>query len=220
MGPGPSPKTRANKVICAHPELSGATKSIACLIIDHCNPTTGRCDPGLDRLSRLAACQERTVRRAVKHLDELGLIRYQSHRGTHGTNAYSPNWEHFRSLCEALEAREPNWWERQPDISVTEYRTFLSKTPDKSVPLNLEGNLEDKTLEGGCPVKRGENGANVADLIRRQILDHAHARFGDDPGYLRRLLSEPPGVWREAVTAELKCAGDGLRILQERQACR
>ena len=119
-------------------------------------------------------------------------------------------------------------WKLVSRIGGNENRTFLSlstghflpKIPGKFVPLNLEGNLEDKTLEGGCPVKRGENGANVADLIRRQILDHAHARFGDDPGYLRRLLSEPPGVWREAVTAELKCAGDGLRILQERQACR
>src|SRR5215469_13812899 len=182
MGTGPSPKARANKVICAHPELSGATKSIAGLIIDHCNPITGRCDPGLDRLSRLADCQERTVRRAVKHLDELGLIRYQSHRGTHGTNAYSPNWEHFRSLCEALEAREPNWWKRKPDISVTEHRTFSSKFPGKFVPLNLEGNLEDKTIEEGCPMKRGEN--ELKDLTRKQIWDDAYAKCDGDSGRL------------------------------------
>jgi hypothetical protein len=151
----------------------------------------------------------------VKHLDELGLIRYQSHRGTHGTNAYSPNWEHFRLLCEALEAREPNWWKRKPDISVTEHRTFLSETPNKFVPLNLEGNLKDKTLEEGRPMKRGE-----ADLTRRRILDDAYARCNGDSGRLKRLLGGTPRDWREAVAAELRCPGDGIRVLEERQARR
>ena len=220
MSAAPPVKTLAYKVIGAHPGLSGKAKSIGVLLIDHFNLDTQRCDPGLKSLSRRAKCSIKTTRRALRSLKKSNLFAWQPQGGTNRKNAYYPNLEHFKSLAKALEIGEPNWWKYDGDTFVPESRTVLSKSPDKFARQTLEGNLQDKTLEEGCPMKRGENGANVADRTRRQILDHAHARFGGDPGYLRRLLSGPPGDWREAVAAELRCPGDGIRVLQERQARR
>ena len=161
MGAAPHIKTLAYKVIGAHPKLSGKAKTIGTLIIDHFNLETQRCDPGLERLSLRANCNERTTRRALEALDKLGLVHWQRHGGNNLTNAYSLNWELFASLAKALEDRKPKWWTVKVDISVTHNRTSLSKTPGKFVHQNLEGNLEDKTLKEGCPMKQGEDGSSV-----------------------------------------------------------
>ena len=105
MCAAPSIKTLAYKVICAHPELSGATKTVGAWIIEHFNLETKRCDPGLTRLSRLAGCTERTVRRALKEFEKAGLIRWQRHKGHNWTNAYTVNWEAICSFGRALEER-------------------------------------------------------------------------------------------------------------------
>jgi hypothetical protein len=93
------------------------------------------------------------------------LFGWQPQGGTNRTNAYYPNLELFKSLAKALEIGEPNWWKHEGDIFVPESRTILSKSPDKFARQTLEGNLEDKPSEEGCPVKRGENGSNVSDRL-------------------------------------------------------
>ena len=220
MGAAPHIKTLAYKVIGAHPRLSGKAKTIGTLIIDHCNLETQRCDPGLERLSLRANCNERTTRRALVALDKLGLVHSQRHGGAHLTNAFRPNWELLSVLAKAFEAEEPEWWKIKGDISVAEHRTFLSKTPDNNAHQTLEGNLEDKTLEEGCPMRRSDDESSVLDLTRRRVLDDVHARCNGDSGRLKRLLGGTPRDWREAVAAELQRPGDGLRILEERQSHR
>jgi|SRR6516164_2455721 len=123
-------------------------------------------------------------------------------------------------------ARSAKRWRLVGRIGGNENRTFLSlstghflpKIPGKFVPLNLEGNLEDKTIEEGCPMKRGEN--ELKDLTRKQIWDDAYAKCDGDSGRLKRLLDGSPRDWRDAVTAELRCPGDGIRVLEERHARR
>jgi len=215
MSAAPPVKTLAYKVIGAHPGLSGKAKSIGVLLIDHFNLDTQRCDPGLKSLSKRANCTTKTTRRALRSLKKWKLFGWQPQGGTNRTNAYYPNLELITSLAKALEIGEPNWWKHEGDIFVPESRTILSKRPDKSDRQTREGNLEDKTLEEGCPMKRGE-----ADLTRRRILDDAHARCNGDSGRLKRLLGGTPRDWREAVAAELRCPGDGIRVLEERQARR
>jgi hypothetical protein len=211
-------KTLAYKVIGAHPGLSGKAKSIGVLLIDHFNLNTQRCDPGLKSLSRRAKCSIKTTRRALRSLKNWKLFGWQPQGGTNRTNAYYPNLEHFRSLAKALEAGEPNWWKYEGDIFVPQSRTILSKGRDKFARQTLEENLEDKTLEGGCPMKRGEDESSETKSIRR-ILDDAYAEFDRD--HLKRLLDG--ATWsdrREARAAELKHPGDGLRVLKERQCHR
>jgi hypothetical protein len=209
-------KTLAYKVIGAHPKLSGKAKSIGVLLIDHFNLDTERCDPGLKSLSERANCTIKTTRRALRSLKKWNLFGWQPQGGTNRTNAYYPNFEHIKSLAKALEAGEPNWWKHDGDIFVPVGRTILSRAGDKFARQTLEGNLEDKTLEEGCPMKRGEDDSSVLDLIR-QILDDAHARCNGDSWRLKRLLGGTPRDWREAVAAERKCPGGGLRVLEERQ---
>jgi hypothetical protein len=171
-------------------------------------------------LSRRAKCSIKTARRALQSLKKWKLFGWQPQGGTNRTNAYYPNLELFKSLAKALEIGEPNWWKHEGDIFVPESRTILSKSPDKFARQTLEGNLEDKPSEEGCPVKRGENRSNVSDLTRKQILDDAYAKCNGDSGRLKRLLDGSPRDWREAVAAESRCSGDGLRLLEEREARR
>jgi hypothetical protein len=220
MSAAPPVKTLAYKVIGAHPGLSGKAKSIGVLLIDHFNLDTQRCDPGLKSLSKRANCTTKTTRRVLRSLKKWKLFGWQPQAGINRTNAYYPNLEHFKSLAKALETGEPNWWKHEGDIFVPESRTILSKSPDKFARQTLEGNLEDKTLEEGCPMKRGEYGSDVLDLARRRILDDAHVRCNGDSGRLKRLLDRTLRDWREAAAAELRCPGDGIRVLEERQARR
>ena len=67
-------------------------------------------------------------------------------------------------------------------------------------------------------MKRGEN--ELKDLTRKQIWDDAYAKCDGDSGRLKRLLDGSPRDWRDAVTAELRCPGDGIRVLEERHARR
>jgi len=90
-------KGKARKVIGAHPKLTRATKTVGILLVEHYNIKTHRCDPSLGRLARLAAVNERTVRRALDALRQVG-IRSDRHGGRYLTNGYIFDWNLIRFL--------------------------------------------------------------------------------------------------------------------------
>ena len=92
-------KTKAFKVIAGHPNLSGATKAVAALIVDHFNIKTERCDPGLERLADKTGFTTRTVRRSLRALEAERLLKSLRYGGHNQTNAYQINWGLIRHLA-------------------------------------------------------------------------------------------------------------------------
>ncbi len=235
-------KSKARKVIGAHPKLTRATKTVGILLVEHYNIQTHRCDPGLGKLARLAAIHERTVRRAVGALRQVG-IRSVRHGGRNLTNAYSFDWHLIRFLTAQFESRVQNWWcGNKLDNSVTQDRTAPSAPTDRSVRQNLQRNPERETF----PTKPGPHSSAAGSepkLVRKTILSamsteqgatlpnsrnvaasRAEARWNDD------LLAVYVGDWRayarfiefitptdsaDATAAEMKCTGGGLRLLKD-----
>ena len=149
-------KTKALKVVGAHPELSRATKSIGTLLVEHYNIRTHRCDPGLERLARQSGFSSRTVRRAIDSFEEVGLIHSDRHGGHNLTSSYTLNWDLIRLLADKFESRAPDWWRSDKAAnSVTEERTILSETGDRNVHQNPGRNLEKETL---CAEQQAHSG--------------------------------------------------------------
>jgi hypothetical protein len=81
-------------------DLTSAEKRVAIAIIDHFNRRTGRCDPSLERLAAILDINVKTVKEAVKKLDELQIILKKSFAGKYHCNAYQPNWHLLQTMDE------------------------------------------------------------------------------------------------------------------------
>ena len=102
-------KTLALKVICCDPELSGMSKVIGGLLIEHYNVKTGLCYPGIDRLQGLAGCSRGTVFKVLTALENKNLIKRHRHAGRCSTNLYVPNLPVIRSRADELERSVRHW---------------------------------------------------------------------------------------------------------------
>lgn len=93
----------ALKMLLLCEDLTLAERRVGAALIDHRNHRTGRCDPGLDTLSRELNIGRRTVIRANAGLEKKGLLRKRRHGGYFHRNGYDFNWERFRDLHSAWE---------------------------------------------------------------------------------------------------------------------
>ena len=93
----------ALKMLLLCEDLTLAERRVGAALIDHRNHRTGRCDPGLETLSRELRIGRRTVIRANAGLEKRGLIRKRRHGGFFHRNGYEFNWERFRDLHAAWE---------------------------------------------------------------------------------------------------------------------
>ncbi len=174
-------KTKALKVVGAHPELSRATKSIGTLLVEHYNIRTHRCDPGLERLARQSGFSSRTVRRAIDSFEEVGLIHSDRHGGHNLTSSYTLNWDLIRLLADKFESRAPDWWRSDKAAnSVTEERTILSETGDRNVHQNPGRNLEKETL---CAEPK-------TGTAKRRIRNHSLSKRLPPPSGTQRSLAD------------------------------
>ncbi len=225
-------KGKARKVIGAHPKLTRATKTVGILLVEHYNIKTHRCDPSLGRLARLAAVNERTVRRALDALRQVG-IRSDRHGGRYLTNGYIFDWNLIRFLVVQFESRVHEWWcSNKPDNSVTQERTIPSAPQDRSVHQNLEKKPERETF----PTKREATMLAAPSAVsaaqgpilpnsRNVAVSKAEARWSADllamyvrdwRTYARFIEFITPTDSADATAAEMKCRGGGLRLLQDR----
>jgi hypothetical protein len=97
--------TIAHKIINLMPELTGTDKRIAATILEHFNRKTGQCDPGLDRIARLAGVSRRTAIRSVFRVVAAGVFYVVRHGGRSQRNSYEPIWLRFRELDALWKAR-------------------------------------------------------------------------------------------------------------------
>jgi hypothetical protein len=93
----------ALKMLLLCEDLTLAERRVGAALIDHRNHRTGRCDPGLETLSRELRIGRRTVIRANAGLEKKGLLRKRRHGGYFHRNGYEFNWERFRDLHAAWE---------------------------------------------------------------------------------------------------------------------
>jgi len=97
----------AQKTLLLSPGMSSAARTIGGAILDHFNKRTGQCDPGIDRLAKLTGLSRRAVTRAIDELgsETVGLFHKVRHGGKSHRNAYTPNFDVFRSFVAAWDER-------------------------------------------------------------------------------------------------------------------
>jgi hypothetical protein len=78
-------------------ELGGREVRVAWILIDHINSKTGLCCPSIQTMANKLSYNERTVRRAIKRLENRGwFAREKRGRGTQ----YNPNYEKLENRTE------------------------------------------------------------------------------------------------------------------------
>jgi hypothetical protein len=115
----------ARKALLMARSLTPAGRRVGAQLVERFNLTTGRCDPSIARLAADLALNPRSVRRAVRELEDEGLFRVEERRGRTHRNAYLPDWERLGALAALVE---------KPD---SENRTRRAK-PDSRVRQNHE----------------------------------------------------------------------------------
>ena len=95
----------AIKIINVMPGLRLSDCRVGALLIEHYNRESGRCDPGIERMSALLGLSTRTVMRAIKRLEAAGLFKKVRHGGYSHRNSYVPNWSRFAGLLDAWNER-------------------------------------------------------------------------------------------------------------------
>jgi hypothetical protein len=123
----------ALKMLLLCEDLTLAERRVGAALIDHRNHRTGRCDPGLETLSRELCIGRRTVIRANAGLEKKGLLRKRRHGGYFHRNGYEFNWERFRDLHVA--------WERHRE-SVRRKHSRQNLSPCGSQAHHPEGDRE------------------------------------------------------------------------------
>jgi Helix-turn-helix domain len=84
-------------------DLSNGAKAVGAALIWHANSKTGRCDPGLQRLTYETHRSRRTVINAIDELGRKSVVR-KMRRGQ-STNAYHINWRFLASRFKGFESR-------------------------------------------------------------------------------------------------------------------
>lgn len=207
--PKPLDTLIAYKVIAIVPGLSSADRRVAGAILDHFNHETGRCDPSIDRLADLLDLDRRTVLRAVRTLDQFGLILKDRHGGRSLRNSYEPAWEKFREL-------EAGWRKRFNGRSAGALVTNPTKekcqqrhsADDKPVTQTIQRNhsIEPVRSDAAAKARNRERGGRAEGSARREkvVLPHPSSR----PNF-----HLPASRDAAATAAQRRWSGDLLRTL-------
>jgi hypothetical protein len=108
VAPGADLKWRVRNLLDIHWEItaiktpSPSHNRVMSCVIDHANPTTGRCDPGQTVLADKTGYSKDTVARAIKWAEANKLLRVEK-RGLGRSNAYHPQWDLLEMLWVAVQ---------------------------------------------------------------------------------------------------------------------
>lgn len=216
----------AIKIINLMPDLRASDRRVGALLIEHYNRKTGRCDPGIERLSALLGLSTRTVIRSIKRLEAVGLFKKYRHGGYSHRNSYVPNWARFEELSAAWDKRlKLASVSRSAKLSPSERHTSHVE-PDSRVTQTYKANLHQQTYRDS----RGSDEVSTSPKARRLISpicvnasDAAstaaerqwtralHQRFASMPVTYGEIIERIDPDIREAATlAELNSRGAGL----------
>lgn len=76
--------------------MSSSAKAVFAVLLDHFNWKTGRCDPGMARIAKLAGRSVEGVRKAVRTLVAENLLVVTTHGGGSDRNHYQFAWDEIR----------------------------------------------------------------------------------------------------------------------------
>lgn len=130
---------KARRVLPLIRRLSKKGAAVAGTLIERYNRVTGRCDPGIARISADCGFSERSVRRALKELAGLGLFEVALRSGSGHANAYRPNWAMLGEIADGRDAA----------MATAAKRPTLSATPASSDPQTHVKNTTFRDGEGG-----------------------------------------------------------------------
>src|SRR5947209_315710 len=223
----------ALKVVSYTPGLTTNARAVGALLIDRYNRKTGQCDPGLDSIATHLAVNVRTVMRAVRQLETVGLLRKLRHGGHGNRNQYEPNWQRFREI-------ETEWRGRlrsrrlsaRPELSRStgqDCHLQGDKTVTQTYPVNLQtvklysagqqneerGRVQSSTRAMIAISPRSRNAADAE--AERRWTSTLHESFASKPltygDIIAAITSE---IQIAATSAELKRRGAGFAYILRR----
>lgn len=230
--PRPLDVTLALKAICLSEQLTNSEKRVACILLDHFNVQSGRCDPSVQSLALLAGISDRSVQRAGNKFVRLGMFDLERNGGTFSTNQYSPVWAYFR-------AAEVTWSRRKQLIRGRYDHPGMSPAPrqieppgsDRAVTQTSSNNSSHKTSQGLSEERTTKNGPASHSIamtgmlhVKRAAADRKEAQRRWDNELLKRCSRDAVQYGKiveaidhdlseRATTAELAASGGGFRFL-------
>jgi hypothetical protein len=213
----------AIKVVSLEPGLCESDRRVATALLEHFNRKTGRCDPGQKRLARLLGYCERTIIRATKKLEKVGLFKKVRHGGYSNRNSYEPNWARLHELHAAWKAR---WREhsRTAMSPATGQESHLQGDTNVSQTYSIN-NLHKGTDSRGLTKKEGVSRRSFfaspkpsADAARNQAekrwATKLHEMFADKPVTYGEVIAAVDQAMSTAATdAELARRGAGIDFI-------
>jgi hypothetical protein len=207
-------------------QLNATEARVALVILSHLNHKTGRCNPAQDTIAEVAKVSNRTVRRAIDRLGELGLFEVYLHGGGYHQNAYRPDFEAMIALARQEKAARFGVGNKANPVNVAsepvagghqtreinknlshQYGAQRAKPPKRPDPRQREMLMV---------VPSGIRPAVAQSKARGRI----HAAIADtslqEGGFNVSALSDAD--WAAADLAEVRKRGDGIRIIRERVA--
>lgn len=216
---GNSPKAMARAAMAQHPHLTRSAARVGAAILDHHNTKNGRCDPSIQRLVVRSGVSRRSVCRAIKALENYGILSHKICGGRHHCNFYTFDFERCAMLAQSTIGDSAN--SASPDtqtlkenitttsLSVSEVvgRKGKAKPPD----------MRQAELPVMRPIASGKRGGAITSSMPYK---KASARLwkafdGLHQGRGSTFASSiPPEVWDDGVCAEMYERGSGLGVLQ------
>jgi hypothetical protein len=217
----------AIKIIGLMPGLLLSDRQVGILLFEHYNRQTGRCDPGIERLSALLGLSTRTIMRSTKRLEAARLFNKARHGGYSRRNSYGPNWPRFAELLAAWNKRlkfaaksrgtglspsERHTSHVEPDGHVTQ--TYKANLPKKTYRDSRESNKRTPTPatpQRLYPVRVTDPADAATVTAERRWMDDLHRQFSSMPMTYGEIIEAIDPQMRAAATqAEMKRRGAGL----------
>lgn len=212
----------AAKMLSLHEGLINSDRRVGCILLEHFNRQTGRCDPGIERLAQLSGLHERTVMRAIVRLVRLKLFVKVRHGGYSNRNRYEPNWALFAELRRRWKASFSKNARATRESGVSGQGCHVPD--DCGVTQTYSSNPLKQTYLNGSAKKKKERpnteafSQSSADASRiaaqrrwdKDLLDHFR---GQPNEYSKAVEAIDSGLSDQATDAEFKQRGAGIDVI-------
>jgi DNA-binding MarR family transcriptional regulator len=237
----------AFKAISLSEVLTGSEKRILATILDHFNQKTGQCDPSLGGIAELLSVDRRTVMRAIKRAEQLGLFRKVRHGGNFHRNSYAPTWLHFRRIEESWRQKKREHRLRNKFKNESPFQRQRSHSAGGEVaPQTCPINNSHETCHSGSANKEHSQPYSLTSITRQPLqrlnrtvhVKHASSqeaardaaqrrwdnailkRFSGQPVYAQIVTAIDPALSDAATKVEVEKPGSGFWYVLEQLAQR